>query len=464
MPTLFDGLRSSVNALRATGDALAVSQMNMTNAGVPGYAKRNVNQTADGFDPSRGMAGGMHGSSVSARNQYAEQAVWSQTSQKGYYASFTQSSNGVEAVLGAADSTGQAGLQGALAGLFQSFNQLRQGAAEPINQENVVQRARALAITLSQTADFMGQSAAMAQQRIQVTVEQVNGLIEGIQQWNTQMNAGAEPDPMSEAKVYASMEKLSSLIPVSVQKDPTGGLTILLNGQTPLLQGSVAFPLSIGYETPGPGSAFPDAPAKLQILSAAGENITDAVQTGELGGLLDYMNDFQPKLTGDANQQGDLNRMAQSVADSVNAAIGGSKPIFLYDANPSNTARSLQLNPDFSRSDLVAAVNANPAVLANLSEIASGSNTANQIDGQTYSGFFISLSTRTSTELSTADSGLGLQAGLVEQAQGFREAVQGASVEESAVALLGYQRAFEAAAKVIGVIDELTKMTIDLVR
>jgi flagellar hook-associated protein 1 FlgK len=199
-------------------------------------------------------------------------------------------------------------------------------------------------------------------------------------------------------------------------------------------------------------------------LNSAGENITDSLKTGELGGLLDYVNQFVPKLMGDSDQQGDLNRMAQGVADSVNTAIGGSTPLFLYDPNPTYAARTLRLNPDFSRLDLVSAINATPVALANLTEIASGASTANQIDGQSYSGFFVSLSTRTSTALGTAISGLGMQAGLVEQARGFREARQGASVEESAVALLEFQRAFEASAKLIGVIDELTKMTIDLVR
>jgi flagellar hook-associated protein 1 FlgK len=297
-----------------------------------------------------------------------------------------------------------------------------------------------------------------------VAVEQINGLINGIQQWNAQMKSGTEPDPISEARVYASLEKLSSLIPITVQKDSNGGLTIMLNGQTPLLQGPVVSPISIAYESPDAGSPFPNASARLQILNSAGENITDSAKIGELGGLLDYVNQFLPKLTGDANQQGDLNRMAEAVANSVNTALGGTKPLFQYDTNPTNTARSLQLNPDFSRSDLVAAINADPTSLATLTEIAKGSSAANQVDGQSYSGFLISLSTRTSTELSTANSGLGLQAGLVGQARGFREAVQGASVEESAVALLEYQLAFEAAAKVIGVIDELTQTTIDLVR
>jgi flagellar hook-associated protein 1 len=463
MPNLFDGLRSSVNALHAAANAMGVTQLNMTNAGVQGYAKQIINQTADSFDISRGLAGGSRSSSSSARSQYAEQAVWTQSSQQGVYDSFTQSANGVDAVLGATDSSGQAGLQGALSSLIQSFNRLQQGATELVNQDDFIQKSQAFAQTLSQTADFLGQSGAMAESRIQVTVDQINGIVQGVQQWNTQLAAGSEPDPMSEAKVYASLEKLSSLAPITVQKETNGSLTILLNGQTPLLQASVLSPLSVSYKSPDPSAPFPNATASIRILDSAGEDVTDVANSGQLGGLVRYVNEFLPTLMGDSNQQGDLNRMAQGVADSVNAAVGGATPVFQYDTNSTDVARTIKMNTSFSTNTLAAAISGNPTVLTNLSDISSGSNPANQIDGHSYSSFFVAMSTRTASQLSAATNSQSLQTGLTEQARTFRESVQGATVEESAVSLLEYQRAFEAASKVIGVLDDLTKMTINLI-
>jgi flagellar hook-associated protein 1 FlgK len=464
MPNLFDALRSSVNALHAASEGIAIAQLNMTNAGVPGYAKRNISQAADAFDVSRGQAGGVQSNSTSARSLYAEQAVWSLTSQKGFLTSLTQSSNGVDGVLGAAGATGDAGMLGSLSGMFQGFNKLRQGPTERINQEEVVERARGFALTLSQTADFLAQSGGMAQSRAQTAVSQINGLVRGIQQWNSEVGSGSEPDAASEAKLYASIEKLASLVPITVQRDPNGSMTILLNGRTPLLQGSTFSPLSIAFQPPDSGAPFPDADAQIRILDSAGDDVTDAVDAGELGGVIEYLNTSLPKLLGDASQQGDLNRLAQGVADAVNGALGGTVPVFLYDTNPTDAARTLTLNPDFGSAELVAAVNANPTALANLTEIAQGATAANQIAGQSFTQFFVSMSTRAATESSSMESSLSLRSGLVEQAKSFRETVQGASVEESAVQLLEYQRAFEAAAKVIGVIDELTKTTMDMLR
>jgi len=464
MVTLFEGLRSAANALEAMAEALATTQMNMTNAGVTGYARRNVHLRVDGFDPTRGLPGGVRGSSLSARSQYAEQAVWSQTSQKGFFDSFTQSANGVDHVLGLDDVTGRTGIRAALSDLFQSFANLRLGSTDPVNQQNVVEKAQALALTTFQTADFLQQSLATAQSRIQATVDQVNSLVNAAQQWNAQLNAGAQADPMAEAQVYINLETLSTLVPITVQKESNGGLTILLNGQEALLQGSQQFPLSISFATPESSANFPNAPAQLRIRNAAGEDITSSITAGELGGLLDYSNRFLPSLLGDSNQQGDLNRLAQGIANSVNSALGGPQPMFQFDGNPVNRARSLQLSSSFTREDLAAAIMANPSALVDLAGIAGGVKPTDQIDGQSYSAFLVSLSSRAAASLNTVSDGLNLQSRLVDQAQAFRETVQGASVEQSAVELLQYQRAFEAAAKVIRIIDDLTLTTINMVR
>ncbi|MEO8099784.1 MAG: flagellar hook-associated protein FlgK [Acidobacteriota bacterium] len=460
MVTLFDGMRNAVSALRATGEALAATQQNLTNAGTAGYARRNVSFTSDGFDPSRGLAGGVHATSETARNLYAEQAVSSQTSQKGFFDTFTQSANGVSQVLGLNDVSGSTGIQGALKNLFQSFSKLLQGGSDPVSQQKVVEKAREFATTISQTADFLQEGAAMAQSRIHATVDQVNSLVRGIQEWNAQLNADGQRDPTAEAQVYAGIESLSKLVPISVQKTPNGGLTILMNGEVPLLQGLQQFPLSVSYGAPATNAAFPDAAAQIHILDSTGTDISSSIRSGELGGLLDYSNRFLPTLLGSGDQQGDLNRLAQGIADSVNSALGGASSLFQYNGSPTDVARSLEVNPSYMAADLGAAITGNPDVANGLSNIVAG---ANQIDGQSYSQFLVALSSRSSADLNHASNGLDLQTKLLAQAQTFRENVQGASVEQAAVELLQYQRAFEAAAKVIGVIDQLTQTALNIV-
>ena len=88
---------------------------------------------------------------------------------------------------------------------------------------------------------------------------------------------------------------------------------------------------------------------------------------------------------------------------------------------------------------------------------------ADRFGGQTYTDFLTGVLRRTSGKLSTSQDGLDLHNQLLTQAQALRDQRQGVSLEEEAVNLLQYQRAFEAAARVIHVIDDLTQTAISLV-
>src|SRR5262249_29352349 len=164
---------------------------------------------------------------------------------------------------------------------------------------------------------------------------------------------------------------------------------------------------------------------------------------GQLGGLLQYVNTFVPTLLGSASQQGDLNRLAQGLADSVNGKLGGPVPLLQYNAgDPTGAALSLRLNPNVTTADLAASRTADPGVPAKRGQIASGSDPADRIGGESYTNFLGGVMRRTSGELSASQDGLDLHKQLLAQAQGLRDQVQGVSLEEEAVSLLEFQRAF----------------------
>src|SRR2546426_4375646 len=122
MVTLFAALQSSANALKANSEALAVTERNINNLGVPGYARQIVSLAEDGFDPAHGLPGGVQNRDpLSARSQFAEQSVWWQESQQGSYQAFMQQAGGVSEVLGLNDVSGSTGIPAALSKLFQSL-------------------------------------------------------------------------------------------------------------------------------------------------------------------------------------------------------------------------------------------------------------------------------------------------------------------------------------------------------
>jgi flagellar hook-associated protein 1 FlgK len=65
-------------------------------------------------------------------------------------------------------------------------------------------------------------------------------------------------------------------------------------------------------------------------------------------------------------------------------------------------------------------------------------------------------------KVSAADNNLQTQAAVLAQATAQRDAVSGVSLDEEAINLLQYQKAFEAASRFIKVADEMTQMILSL--
>jgi flagellar hook-associated protein 1 FlgK len=65
-------------------------------------------------------------------------------------------------------------------------------------------------------------------------------------------------------------------------------------------------------------------------------------------------------------------------------------------------------------------------------------------------------------QISSADNGLQTQAAILAQATAQRDAISGVSLDEEAINLLQYQKAFEAATRFIRIADEMTQMILSL--
>ena len=87
-----------------------------------------------------------------------------------------------------------------------------------------------------------------------------------------------------------------------------------------------------------------------------------------------------------------------------------------------------------------------------------------QVNGYSFIGFFGQITARVGTELNAAKDGVDTQQSLVAQARSLRSQLQGVSLDEEAVHLVELQRAYQAAARIVTVLDDLTQTTIDMLR
>lgn len=470
MGTLFGALDSSVSAMQALQNALSVASNNVSNASTPGYASQTATFEAQPFNLSEGLTGGVSaGPTQSTDDHYADQAVQNQMSQLGNY---TAQSNALSSIQSLFDVTGQTGIIGALNSLFQSFSAWSANPNSSGEQQGVLSQASALAQEFQSAASSLGQTTNQLNQQIGGAVQQINTLAGQIAQDNAALAQDAQPDPNVQANLESSLESLSKLANTTVTFAANGSATVLLGGQTALVIGSQQYSVQADFTSSASGG-FPNAVPDAQILDTNGNDITSQITQGTLGGLLNVRNTVLPSLQGDSQQQGALNILAQQVADRVNqiltsgTTLNGAPGTALFDYNAASgvdVASTLTVNPNITTSDL-APTNANGGngAALQLSDLGDSTAPTDTIAGQTINQYVAGIATQVGQQAANAQSNQTLQTQLVSQAQAVQTQISGVSLDAEAALIIQLQQGYDAAGKMVSVIDSLASTLINMI-
>jgi flagellar hook-associated protein 1 FlgK len=79
-----------------------------------------------------------------------------------------------------------------------------------------------------------------------------------------------------------------------------------------------------------------------------------------------------------------------------------------------------------------------------------------------FNSIFASLVTDAGARISSADNALATQSLILSQTEAQRESISGVSLDEEAINLLQYQKAYEAAARFLRIADEMTQTILSL--
>jgi flagellar hook-associated protein 1 FlgK len=475
MGSLFGSLNASLTALRSFEQALEVSQNNVSNVSTPGYARQVATLQALRFSLGSGLLGGVeNGPTLSTQNEYANQAVRTQLSLQGKSGAQTNPLAAIESLF---DASGQSGVIGALNQLFQSFSAWSSAPSSTSAQQDVLAKAQAVAQSFQSTASSLTHTTADLDQQIRSTVQQINNIASDIRNYNAEIakHLSSDPDPGLDARLHASLESLSKLVDTTARFESNGTVTVLIGGQTLLVIGTTQYSIQANFTDPPAGpnaNAIPDA----HIHNEDGDDITNQFLQGSLGGLLEVRNQVLPGLQGNGSQQGTLNQLAKQVADRVNAILtaaqtaGGQAgiPLFAYNpASPVDVAATLTLNPNITIGTLAPVEPGTPpvsngAALA-LSNLGNSTAAADQIAGQTILEFLNGMAARVGQQASDAQDGQGLHTQLLAQAHAFQDQVSGVSLDAEAIQVLELQRGYQAASKMVSVVDTLTQTLINMV-
>jgi flagellar hook-associated protein 1 FlgK len=453
MGSLMVALYNAAGAMSVFERGINLVETNVANVSTPGYAKQSQIIYSRQSDLDRGLAGGIvSGGTRSSRDALAERSVRNNLQAASYADEFSNQLSRFEAIFNISDGGGGAG---ALDNLFQSFSALAVSPNDPAARQLTLDRAAEAARAFNQMAQGLADASTSVEAGIRNATNSIDSLASQIRDINSQFkkDAQAQNDSGLDARLNSLLEELSDKVDFTTLRDEDGSVSIFIGGQTPLLIGEHLYAINAQVGSAG-----------TTLADAQGRDITSQIGGGRLGALLNLRNNTLP------GYQAQLDQLATAIADTVNTQLAagldstGNAPaqaLFTYDATL-GAARTLQVNA-LQPGDLALAAqgapggNGNALALAALAQapIAALSN-------QTFAQAYGTLSAQAGRDLSSAQSSASVAKDLTAQAKDLREQISQIDLNEEAIMLLQFQRAYEASAKMVQTLDQMTAVVMDM--
>jgi flagellar hook-associated protein 1 FlgK len=461
MGGLLSALHTASTALEAFSQALGVDQSNIANVSTPGFAAQRASILPVGLPGAQGTDGDYItvSSTGDPRTDAIVRAATSQASD-----SQTQASQ-LSPINQLFDITGSTGILAAFQQFSTAFSNLSVSPNDPTLGAAALSAAGAVASAFQTAAASLDTQSNQLASSVQSTTSQINALSADIRQLNVQTTASPTPSPGIEASLRSDLDQLSSLVDITVTAAPNGTVSVLAGGELPLVIGDQAYSLSADLSR-APGS---------QISSSAGGN-SPASFSGQLGALLQTQNGTVAQLLGSGTSPGTLNTLAAGFASRVNSLLSSGAtasgapgaPIFTWDqTDPTNAARTLSLDPSVTAGQLGLASTGAEAesngVSNQLAALAGSTAPADQINGLSAEGLFGTIAASIGQQLSDANTASTADQTTLTTAQANRQQDSGVSLDQEAVNITSEQRAYQASAQVVSILNQLTEDAVNLI-
>ena len=459
MADLFAILGSVSRALDAQRYGLDVAGQNIANVNTPGYARRTLDLIALAPEAPGTAGRGVDVVGVRAlRDRLLEARVTYEMPAQTREAAMAEALSVVEASLG----TPGGSIDASLEQFFDSFAGLADMPTSASQRDQVLIRGEGLAAAFRNMAGRLASARLDADREARGTVDDVNALIERIAALNVTIGGASSMENSLHARdeQFELVRQLSQLVDVNVLDREEGGVDIAIGNGQPVVVGQTSYTIDVQNSPP----------AGYAALSVGGVPVTGEISGGRLGGFLQVRDVNIP------DYMSRLDALAFAVADEVNAlhaagfdqtgATGGNFFAFSSPlAGSAGAAAALILRP---------AVAADARLIAAGNSAAPGDNgaaraladlrQANVLNGgtATLSDGWGQLVYRVARDTKSAADERDSRAEIVRQIDALRDAVSGVSLDEEAMQLMKFQRAYEANARFFQTIDRTLEMLLSM--
>jgi flagellar hook-associated protein 1 FlgK len=459
MPGLFDSLSMAARSLQTQQYAMNVAGQNISNVNTPGYTRRTVDFAA--VPPSFG--GGVEVQDVHrVRDSLLDARLLKQVPLGAYDSAVADQLSVVETNLGDAGES----IDGKLNAFYNAFSDLSQNPASPVSRRQVQVAAQDLATSFNEMSDRLEASGRDADARIRATADQINTLSGQIAKLNAAIVSASTSDRTDGSSLTlqdqqeALVRQLAELADVRVITRQEGGVDVTLPNGRPLVVAANAYTLDVT-----------SAPNGYANLSSGGVDVTAQLTGGTLGGLLHVRDTSIPSyLTA-------LDQLAAQTAASVNGLhqsgfdLNGNAGValFTYSTPPvgtSGAAGAIQVNSAIvSDNSLIVAAGAPQAGDNGTARAIAALRDQRVLNGTTtLSDGWGNLVYAIGGDAQGAVAARDTQQAITRQIDTLRDQVSGVSLDEEALNLLKFQRAYEANAKFFSAVDSMLDVLMNTYR
>ena len=449
------GFETGLRGLRAAQAGLDTASHNIANVNTPGYSRQRAELTAgDPYTvPGWGHpAGGalQIGTGVLARaiSQARDAGLDSQV--RGAYSDQQAAlarQGALSQVEEAVGEPGSTGINAALTRLFNNFHDLASHPESTPLRNTAVAGAQNVAGVFRRVAGRLEESADALAGQVTAGVAEVNDAAKRIALLNQEIRKavaqGDQPNDLRDQRGLL-LDQLAKKANTTVLPQADGTVSVQIGGVA-VVRGADAIPV-----------------ASIADLTAGGD-----LSSGELKGLVDAQADV-------AGVRAALDGFAGAFRDQVNALHqngldkNGVAGVALFTGTGADDmAVNAVVEADADR--LAASANTSPFAVGNgdnalaLADLATRKVSGGPVANETLRDFWGGEATRIGVQVKGLNGDTASHDAFVRQFENRREAVSGVSLDDEMADLIRFQRAYQAAARVISMADELAGSIIEMV-
>ena len=462
---LYDVLRMGLSSLRAQSRAIETVGRNMANVNNPTYARQRV--IFGDVSPTGSASVGVDVIEVQqVRDVLLDRQLVREKSSTAALEAETAAYERGEAAMGEtissvsdpslAATTGSNSLTNAMAGFFGAARQLSVDPTNSTQKQMFVQTAKTMTERFQFSNDRLAEVQADLTNQVSNDVDKANGLLTTIKELN---------------------------LMIATQESKTGTKALTLRDQRQARVEDLAQVMNFKTTT------LPDAPNQIQITATSASGVDTVILSG--GTTLETLafagaalrvvsSNTALTLTGGSTKghltardgalqtlRNSLNLLAKQMVTSVNAAYNPSGTGQNFFDPAGTNASSIQLASGLTGLNVRASVAGGAAGDSSVAQaiskldIRSFSSTSGDAINGTMGESYSAAISLFSYSLSQSRMNHENQTGVLNIVRGQRESTSGVSLDEEAAELMKFQRAYQASARVISVVDQMLDIVVN---